>query len=512
MTGAITDGSAIEDGRVVRCDVCIIGSGAGGAVVAARLAQRGLSVVVLEEGGAHTREDWIALREEVSYPLLYQDHGGRTTADRGINILQGRTLGGSTVVNWTTSFRAPSHTLEHWMKTHQVDGWSEEEMRPHFEAVEKRLQVMRWPESAVNENNAALLRGCRALGWEAEVLRRNVSGCINTGYCGLGCPVDAKQSMHLTYVPDAVEAGATIYADCRAERLEVEGGRVSRVHAVIMKRGTSRATGARVTVVPKVTVCSAGAINGPALLLRSGLEARGEGRRTWLHPVVAVVGVYDRPIQGWYGAPQSVSSHRFIERGPGEVGFFMEAAPLHPMLVAMSTKVFGRGQEAFLGRLDRSSSLIALHQDGLLPEEEGGRVEVGKGGRVRLHYRMGAALTEAFSASHRTLAEVHMAAGATEVATLHVNPVVMNTLDHLRRLENASYGTLRHRVFSAHVMGGCPMGGGGAGVVDSRLRHRDVDNLFVVDGSVFPTSLGVNPMLTIAAMAHRAADFVGEAV
>ena len=512
MTGTILGGASVEDGEEVKCDVCVIGSGAGGAVVAAGLAEQGLSVVVLEEGGHHTRKDWIALREERSYPMLYQDHGGRSTADRAVNILQGRSVGGSTVVNWATSFRAPEHTLAHWEGRHGVEGWSRSSLQPHYEAVEERLHVMQWPEGAVNENNAALLRGCRALDWEVEVLRRNVLGCVNTGYCGLGCPVDAKQSMHLTYVPDAVASGASVYADCRAQRLEMEAGRVTKVHVVVMERGASRPTGVRWTVKPKVTVCCAGAINGPALLIRSGLTQRGEGRRTWLHPVIAVVGAYDRPIRGWYGAPQSVSSHRFIQRQADQVGFFLEAAPLHPMLVAMSTKQFGPDQEAFLGRLDQSSSLIALHQDGMLPQEEGGHVEVQPDGRVRLHYPMGSALREAFQASHKALSRVHLAAGADQVATLHVDPVLVKGDADLGKLDSAAYGALEHRIFSAHVMGGCPMGGQGEGVVDDRLRHRDVANLFVVDGSVFPTSLGVNPMLTIAAMAHRARVFVGEAV
>jgi len=207
-----------------------------------------------------------------------------------------------------------------------------------------------------------------------------------------------------------------------------------------------------------------------------------------------------------------VSSHQFIERQADQVGFFLEAAPLHPMLVAMSTKQFGADQETFLGRLDHSSSLIALHQDGMLTQEEGGRVEVQSGGRVRLHYPMGSALKEAFKASHRALSRVHLAAGADQVATLHVDPVLVRENADLGKLDSATYGALEHRIFSAHVMGGCPMGGQGEGVVDDRLRHRDVANLFVVDGSVFPTSLGVNPMLTIAAMAHRARVFVGEAV
>jgi len=502
--GEVFTGEQMTASRELACDVCVIGSGAGGAVIAAKLAEAGHSVVVLEEGGEFTRADWIALREDVSYPLMYQERGGRATTDRAITLLQGRALGGSTVVNWTTALRVSERTTRHWQEAHGLETWGQDALAPHFEAVERRLNVAPWPLSLANENNMALHRGCESLGWEVRNLPRNVRDCANTGYCGLGCPTDAKQSMHRTYIQDALAAGAIVHVDCKAERLEVEGGRVVAVHANILDRKSGRGGPVRVTVRPSVTVCAAGAVNGPALLLRSGIKAGGVGTRTWLHPVVAVVGEYAHDVHGWYGAPQSVSSHEFIDRGAA-AGFFMEAAPVHPMLSSIASMGFGEDQAAFLERLVRSSVLIALQQDGMLGDP-GGTVGIDRAGNPTLSYPFHTTLMEGFQAAYVALSKVHLGAGAQRAMTLHRTPVVMDGPAGLPALADASYGPLEHRVFSAHAMGGCVMGNDPAtSVVGQDLRHHAVRNLFVMDGSVFPTSLGVNPTITIAAGVHKSA-------
>ena len=279
------------------------------------------------------------------------------------------------------------------------------------------------------------------------------------------------------------------------------------VYARILDR-TSSATDGTLRVYPKVTVCAAGAVNGPALLLRSGLQGGGVGTahgctRSWGRRRIRPTGAE------WYGAPQSVSSHQFIDRGEG-AGFFMEAAPV-PMLSSIASMGFGEDQAAFLEKLVRSSVLIALQQDGML-DDPGGTVTIDSAGNPRMAYPFHSALMEVFK-PRTELAEVHLAAGAERVMTLHRRPVVMQTSTDLRALSSAQYGPLEHRVFSAHAMGGCVMGNDPAtSVVDASLRHHQVSNLFVVDGSVFPTSLGVNPTITIAAAAHMSAAGILDAL
>jgi len=503
----------IEDGvSDLTCDVCIVGSGAGGAVTAARLARAGLDVVVLEAGGYFTERDF-ELQEASAYPKLYQDGGGRGTADLAITVLQGRSVGGSTTVNWTTCFRTPERVLENWRRRHGVE-LDAETLALHFDAVEERLSVAPWDESLANANNRKLLDGARALGWEAEPLSRNVRGCANSGYCSFGCPVNGKQAMHVTFLPDAVRSGARIYADVQADRVEVRKGKVVAVHASVLDRATRLPAGPGFTVRPKVCVLSGGAINTPTLLLRSRLNANKRvGRRTFLHPVVAVVGVYDEPVSGFYGAPQSVGSHHFIDRGPDRVGFFLEAAPVHPMLSAAASTQFGAEHRGFMSRLDRLAVLISLSVDGIAEGDEGGTVSLRRDGRMRLDYPIHERLRESFRASHQALARIHLAAGAREVLTTHAAPVRMESEGDLSLLDDAAYGAHKHAIFTAHQMGGCAMGADPkSSVVGLDHRHHDVANLFVVDGSVLPTSLGVNPSETIYGLAHRAADFVGAAV
>lgn len=512
MRGVIHHGSDLKEDQALQCDICIVGSGAGGAVLAAGLAERGLEVVVLEEGGWFTKADF-NLEEASAYPMLYQDRGGRATADQAITVLQGRSVGGSTTVNWTTCFRTPGGVLEHWAEEHGITGLDSSILEPHFDAIEKRLGIAPWPQAIANANNRVLYDGCQKLGWEARATRRNVRECGNTGYCGLGCPIDAKQAMGITYIQDAVVAGARVFSDTKAERLVVRGGRVEEIEANVLNRTNSRPLGVRVRVRAKVFVSSAGAINGPALLLRSGLDEKGlVGKRTFLHPVVALPAYYPEPIEGFHGAPQSVSSHEFIDRGGDRVGFFMEAAPLQPVLAVGGSTLVGGPQQEMMQRLPHMGVLIALAADGFLRDDEGGTVSLRGDGRIRLDYPITERLREAMRAAHLAMARVELAAGAELAQSTHHDPVLIRTERDLEALGRAPYGALEHPIFTAHQMGGCTMGSDpSTSVVDPQFRHHEVRNLFVVDGSIMPTSLGVNPSETIYALARLARDFVAEA-
>ncbi len=509
--GRILDAGELHRDVEETPDVCVVGSGAGGAVVAARLAAHGLRVVVVEEGG-HFPPEKVKMDESWAYPALYQEAGQRATADLAITILQGRAVGGSTLVNWTTSFRTPARVLRHWAAAFGVSGLDADTLEPHFAAVEERLHIAPWPLEVVNPNNRVLWDGAGVLAWDREVIRRNVFGCENLGYCGTACPVGAKQSMDQTYLLDAVRDGARVYSRARAVKLEKSGKRVSSVQAQALD-ATGKPTGRRLSVRAKQVVLSGGAINTPALLLRSGYDPSGcVGRRTFLHPVVASVGVFGQPVQAFYGAPQSVASHHFADRGRGKVGFFLEAAPAHPVLAATSLGGFGAEHQEQMSRLASSSVLIALAIDGFLPEEEGGTVSIRSDGRVRVDYPIRPEVWECLREGNKALARLQLAAGASEVYSFHENPVVMRTERDVALLDRAPWEPLRVAVFSAHAMGGCAMGRDPEkSVVDSRLKLHWLDNVWVVDGSVFPTSLGVNPQETIYGIAHWASDHIATA-
>ena len=510
-----TGDELLEKDTSISCDVCVVGSGSGGAWLAHELCAKGLDVVMLEEGGYHTRREF-DLTEANMYPKLYQELGNRTTDDLSITLLQGRSVGGSTTVNWCSSFRTPDRILKIWRDQHGADGLTPEALGPHWAAAEKRLHIAEWPEALINRNNRILWEGLGKLGYERGLIRRNVNGCANLGYCGLGCPIDAKQSMHVTVLPDAVEKGLRLYANVSVRRLETRGRKVSRVVADVLDPKTDRRSGRTFTVSAKVTAVCGGAVSSPALLLRSGLDADGRvGQRTWLHPVVVLMSLFDEPVNAFAGAPQSVYSHQFSERGEGKMGFFLEVPPVHPMLAATVGTGVGAPFQAFISRLPHVNAMIAIHIDGLLPHENGGTVRLRDSGygRHSFSYDFVPEFWEAARTAYREMARIQFAAGAKQVISLHHEPVVLESEKDLAKLDAAPYEKLKLRVVSAHPMGGCALGKDPAkSVVDPSLRFHGLDNLFVVDGSTFPTSLGVNPQLTIFGLARWSAQAVAAAV
>ncbi|MDX2021874.1 MAG: FAD-dependent oxidoreductase [Deltaproteobacteria bacterium] len=499
MTGQALSATSLSGRIELTCDFCVVGSGAGGAMAAAVLAAAGAKVVVLEEGHHHTRRDF-NMQEGWAYPALYQDHGNRTTADLGVLLLQGRSVGGGTTVNWGSSFRIPERTLKFWQDQHRlpIDAAT---LRPHYEHVEQRLNVHEGRTDDVNRNNAKLFEGAKALGYEPQLIRRSVKGCARLGYCGMGCPLDAKQSSRTTFLADASASGATLYSDCRVVRLQMSAGkRVDEVMAEAIMPPNDNTTGATLVVKPtRGVIVAGGAINSPALLMRSQLKAPGLGTRTFLHPTVPIVGLFDDPIEGYYGPPQSVACHHFAERGAGKTGYFLETAPVHPMLSAVAFPGFAQDHRDLAAQLPFAQATIALLIDGH-GKDHGGTVSVSAHGRSKLKYPIAPNLIEAGKHALATMTRILFAAGAKEVVTLHREPLRLKSVADVGRLQQQAFGTQLHTLFSAHQMGGCGMGRSGASATDEHGKLTGYDNVWVMDGSLFPSSLGVNPQLTIYAL------------
>jgi choline dehydrogenase-like flavoprotein len=508
----VIDGSAATADLALSADVCVIGSGAGGAVAASVLAAAGISVLLVEEGGYYGTADF-DMREAHTIPKLYQEAMQRTTADLAIAVLQGRAVGGTTVVNWTTSFRTPEDVVDHWAKRHAVGGFKYADLVPHYDAIEARLSIHKVDETEMNRNNRKLYEGCKARGFAVETTRRNVYQCIQTGYCGQGCPINAKRSMLVTLVPDAIDAGARLLFRCRVDRLEASGGEVRAAHGTLLDAGGYGVTGRRATITAKRFVLAGGAINSPALLLRSGLNQGGlVGTRTFLHPVIACSGLYDEPIEAFYGAPQTAASHAFAHRG-ADVGFFMETAPGYPVLSATAMPGFGAAHRRLMDGVQKRTVHIALAIDGFHDDVPGGVVKLRPSGAPVLDYPIVPRLWEAFRVAQRRLVEIGFASGAREVMTLHDPPIVMESENDIARLDGARWEPCSVGVFTAHQMGGCRMGDDAkSSVVRSEdLRHHALRNLHVVDGSVFPTSLGVNPQESIYGLARLMATRIAAA-
>lgn len=510
----IYTGADLLADKTLECDVCIVGSGAGGAHVAQRVASQGKSVIVLEEGSYHTSDRFDG-RETNAYRKLYQDGGARATTDQSMSILQGRAVGGTTVVNWTTCFRTPKRVFDHWHEHHGVEGISYDALVPHWEQVEKRLNVVQMKLEQVNKNNLMTWRGLEKLGWHAGLLSRNVKNCAHTGYCGMGCPIDAKQSMLVTMIPEAIKAGADLYANAWVERITREKRTCTSIIARMRDPATDKPNGVTLTVKAKVTVLAGGGINTPALLLRSNIDANGRtGMRTYFHPAVPAIGVHAERIDPFVGSPQYVHSEQFVERGADKIGLLIEGAPIFPVLFGSHAASFGKEKQSLMDLSPHLSHTLVLLHDGfdLTNYDEGAQVTLREGGLPRVDYKWTPRLIEGLKSGLAAALRIQLAAGAKQAITGHPR-YVRSEADIDKLIAEAPFEPNKIPVGVAHVMGGCPMGTKErTSVVDSRtMRHHGFDNVFVIDGSVFPTSLTVNPQLSIYGLASWASQFVVQA-
>ena len=500
--------TSMADGTVLEADVIIIGTGPGGGTTAEILANAGLKVLMLEEGPLKSSDDF-RMDEREAYRDLYQESAGRMSKDGAMSILQGRCVGGTTVINWTSSFRTPEPTLQHWASEFGVQGMSKDEMAPWFEKMEQRLNVAPWQVPA-NPNNAVLSRGATSLGIDWKVIPRNVSACWNLGYCGTGCPTNAKQSMLVTTIPAALQQGSELVYSARAERLIMEGRKVLGVEITALN-DDYQPSGSRLVAKAPHVIMACGAINGPALLLRSKAPDPHKriGKRTFFHPTTFCFAEFDELIDPYYGAPQSIYSDHFQWQSvDGPVGYKLEVPPLQPGLT--SVLLLGHGHQHFsdIQKLPNLHAMIALLRDGFHPQSEGGSIELAGDGTPIIDYVINDYLWDGVRRSWLSMAEIQFAAGAKAVRASHVDSPWFTSWEEAKAGINAlEFRSNAFTAGSAHCMGGLTMGEDQTRcLVDSNGKYHHLDNLYVFDGSVFPTSIGANPQLSIYGMACKQAN------
>ncbi|WP_309683678.1 GMC family oxidoreductase [Polaromonas sp.] len=496
------------------CDVAIIGSGAGAGITAELLARAGLQVVIVEEGPLKSSSDFNQ-KESEAYPSLYQESAARKTADKAINILQGRCVGGSTTVNWTSSFRTPAATLKFWQDRFGLKDYSVDALAPYFAQAEQRLNISPWL-AAPNENNDLLRRGAAKLGIPAATISRNVKACWNLGSCGLGCPTNAKQSMLVTTIPAALDLGAQLLTETRAERFELANGRVTAlICRPVASNGAlaqSERALAAIKIVAKHYVLAGGAINSPAVLLRSGApDPHGRlGTRTFLHPVVMSSSVFAQKVEAWNGAPQTIYSDHFLETQAidGPIGYKLEAPPLHPVIFASTVPGFGQSQDDLLRSFPHNHTLLALLRDGFHEQAPGGKVKLRGDDSAVLDYPLTDYVMDGGRRALLSMMEIQFAAGAQQVFPLHEMAQPYTSWAQARDAVHAlPMKPLLTKVVSAHVMGGCGLAGTEQqGVTRPDGVHWQLDNLSIHDGSLFPTSIGANPQLSVYGTVNRLAQ------
>jgi len=485
----VEDGHGIVRARAVRADACVIGTGAGGATVAKELAEGGMQVVMLEEGGRHLTDELTARPREMT-ARLYRDAGQTaTTGNTPILLPLGSSVGGTTLVNSGTCFRTPDAVLELWGREFGLEALTPAALEPFFRRVERILGVSQVPPELAGNNALVAKRGADALGWSGDFIYRNARGCVGSGVCAFGCPTSAKQHTGITYVPRAWEAGAVTYSGCRARRIELRDGRARGVEAIT-------AGGASLTVHAELVVIACGAVHTPLLLRRNGLGgASGElGRNLAIHPATAVRARFDERIDMARGVPQSYYIDEFAHE---RIMFEGVAGP--PDYLAM-TFPFSRERhrEVMLdyARLAQFGVMVSDRSRGRVREQAG---------RVRVRYDLCREDVAAFKRGIELLTELYWAAGATAVF-----PPVRG-VDELHHGDSRPLRERELRAGDLSLMAFHPLGTARAdarpehGVVNGDLKLHGVEGLYVADASAVPSSLGVNPQITIMALATRLA-------
>ena len=480
------------------CDVCVIGSGAGGGVAAAELVAAGKDVLVMEAGNYYDDADFDGA-ELAGFQRLYLEGGFAGTQDQSVGFLAGECLGGGTVVNYCTSFRTPDDVREEWAEA-GVKWIAGAEYTKSLDAVCERLHVNR-EQNRVSARERVLERGLKALGWHVDAMPRNVRSCDQgkiCGYCGYGCAIGAKQSTTKTWLADAQAKGARILTGTRAERVRIEAGRAMGVDAV--SKG-----GHRVSVKCKAVVVACGAIHTAALLLRSGLDNGHIGRHLYLHPVSNVCGIFEEEIRPWEGTMQAIYSDEFRQM-TGNYGVKFETTALQPVIAMAPLPWRSPGQcRELMGKFGNTSAIGVLLRDRF-----GGRVKIDSEGNPVSHYSLSEFDRAHLRRGFLGAAQILEAAGAKMIYSPHAKfcscePGKRGSIETFEQeMDRAGWGNGEVSLFSFHIMGTARLGDSPAtSATNPDGETWEAKNLYVMDGASFPSASGVNPMVSIEAIAHR---------
>jgi long-chain-alcohol oxidase len=490
---------AITADTELDCDVVVVGSGAGGGTAAGVLASAGLDVVVVEAGGYYSEEDFDGA-ELPGYARLYLNGGGVATDDQSIGLLAGSCLGGGTVVNYTWCFRPPDFVREDWKQRFGLSDWAGQDFDDSLDAVWERIAIS--SESSIpSARDHAMRAGLEKLGWHSEVMQRNCKGCQEEvcRLCHYGCQIGAKQSTMKTWLQDAHDNGARIVVNAPVQRLLLEGGAARGVEGVTLD-------GHRVTVRARAVALAAGAIHTPAIMLRSGMGG-AVGQNLMLHPVLITWGMFEEEVQPWAGTIGATFSDELLDMGEG-YGIKYEHAATPPSILAIFAPWRGSRESAEL----MQSLRYTAGYGALQRARDGGEVVIDGEGLPVARWALSDFDRDVMRRGLDGAAQILEAGGARKVYSSHAGWVSYEPganggrASLLEAADRCGWGQAQVTLGSFHLMGTARMGSSPSdSVCNPDGEAWDVSGLYVVDGSVLPTGLGVNPMVTIEGAAHKIA-------
>jgi choline dehydrogenase-like flavoprotein len=491
--GSVVDGETLTRSTSDVFDVVIVGSGAAGATAAHALTEAGLSVGIVEEGPWLKTRD-VAKDVHTTFGRVMRQSGMQVLQGRAyMPLLQGRCVGGSTLVNSAIAWRIPEDVLDDWSARFGVgDRITMRALEPHFDALERDLSVRAVDPEVLGENNRLFVEQAKKNGFVAAPMRRYDRGCKGSGMCLTACPNGAKQGMSVTYVPWALRRGARIFTSCAVSHVVIAGGRAVGVEA-------RSATGHLVTVhARRAVLVAASTVQSPNVLRRSGIRGAALGQHFQAHPGLAIGGLFDRPIQMSFGATQGAESTDFRVSDR----YKLETISLPPDLAGARIPGIGRELTERLAQLAH----VAVWAAQVRAEAEG-TVTAGWGGVDRVKFTLTKRDLEATRKACTRIATMLFEAGAREVwPGIYGIPSVLRSMDDVRLVENAPLEPRSYNFIATHLFGAARMGlDPRTSVVDPEFQVHGVEGLHVVDSSVFPTNLGVNPQHSIMAMSRLAA-------
>jgi choline dehydrogenase-like flavoprotein len=486
---------ALDEDLAIECDVVVIGTGAGGAVVARELAEAGVAVVMVEEGRYFERSDFTGRPFEMQQQLYRRGGSTFSIGNVPIPIPLGQTVGGTTTVNSGTCYRTPDRVLNEWVHDLGLDELSPERLAPHFERVEGVLGVERARPEFLGGNARVIARGCDALGFTQHgPLRRNAPACDGQGVCCFGCPTDAKRSTNVSYVPLALKAGAELFTSAKVTRVLLDGGRATGVVA--------RSGGHTLTVRARAVVVACGAILTPLFLEAQGIGARSGqlGKNLSIHPATGAMAEFHEEILPWKGIPQGYSIEDLHDEG-----ILYEGTALPLEFTVSITQLIGPRLVKLAEGFDRVASFGFMVED-----SSRGSVRSVMGQPV-IQYWLQDADVAHIKRGLDVLAQIYFAAGAHTVHVPIAGHEVLTSERDLQALRAAKLRAWDLDLSAYHPLGTARMGRDPArSVVGPNHEVWGTPGLYVVDGAAVPTSLGVNPQVTIMAMATRAAAKIAE--